>query len=132
MIFGMITKFVGVCLLASLLAWPHTSEAGECKEFIELLSAEELAREYGKSVGWILNNVKINLWEKSTPQGKGTSTGKLLPGSRAVILGTDREDFKVKSPLDGSTGWINKMQVKRTLFQDTKTFKPCNPKKPNG
>lgn len=77
---------------------------------------------------WVLNNVKINLWEKPTHKGKGRIVGKMLPGSRAVIIESSADDFKVKSPLDKSVGWVNKIQVKTTLYQDTETRKPCSPK----
>lgn len=97
----------------------------DCKPHVELLSAEELAREYGKETMWILNNVKINLWEKTTPQGKGRRVGEMLPGSRAVIVEQATEDYKVQSPLDNSVGWVNKLQVSRTLRQNVKTRLPC-------
>ncbi len=101
------------------------AHAGDCKEHIELYSAAYLANEYGRSETWVLKNVKINLWKKTTPQGKGRVVGKLLPGSRALIIEKDTEDYKVKSPYDKSIGWVNVVQVKRTLLQDTETRKPC-------
>jgi hypothetical protein len=115
-----------VALLLSFI--PLVIFAGECKEHIELHSADYLAKEYGKSEMWVLNNVKINLWEKPTHLGKGRKVGQMLPGSRALILETSEEDYRVKSPLDKSIGWINKIQVKKTLFQDTVTRKSCSPK----
>jgi hypothetical protein len=114
---------------ASLLSLiPTAIFAGECKEHIELHSAAYIAKEYGKSEMWVLNNVKINLWQKPTHLGKGRKAGQMLPGSRALILEISEEDYKVKSPLDKSTGWINKMQVRKKLFQDTVTRKSCSPK----
>ena len=76
---------------------------------------------------WVLNNVKINLWERASSKGKGKKVGQMLPGSRALILETSTGDYKVKSPLDKSVGWINKIQVKKILYQDTETRKACNP-----
>jgi len=107
-----------------LFALPILAHA-ECKEHIELVSAKEVGAEMGKSEMWVLQNFKVNLWLKPTSQGKGRVVGKLLPGSRAVILERGSQDYKVRSPLDGSVGWVNKIQVKRTLKQDTATREPC-------
>ena len=117
--------FIGVLSLIALT--PQIIFSGECKKHIELFSASELAKEYGKNEMWVLNNVKINLWERASSKGKGKKVGQMLPGSRALILETSTGDYKVKSPLDKSVGWINKIQVKKTLFQDTETRKACNP-----
>ena len=97
-----------------------------CQLHIELQSAQTMAKEYGKSEMWVLQNVKINIWEKSTPDGKGRPVGKMIPGSRAVILEEGPDDYKAQSPLDKSIGWINKMHVARTLKQDVETREPCN------
>ena len=121
-------KHISTSLLIPLiiiLTLQTASHAGDCKEHIELYSAAYLANEYGRSEMWVLQNVKINLWKKTTPQGKGRVVGKLLPGSRALIIEKDSEDYKVKSPYDKSIGWVNAVQVKRTLLQDTETRKPC-------
>jgi len=99
--------------------------AGECKSFIELHSVKYLANEYGRSESWVLNNVRINLWEKQTPYGKGRKVGELLPGSRALIIEIGPEDYKVKSPYDQSIGWVNKIQVRRIIKLDTETYEPC-------
>ena len=88
--------------------------AGDCKEHIELHSAADLAKEYGQTEMWILQNVKINF-------------GKMYPGSRALIIEEGDQDYKVKSPLDKSVGWISKIQVKLTLWQDVDTREPCKP-----
>ena len=101
------------------------SYAGDCKEHIELHSASYVANEYGESEMWVLQNIKINLWEKNTSQGKGRIVGKLLPGSRALIIQKGSEDYKVQSPYDKSIGWVNEVQVAKTLLQDTETRKPC-------
>lgn len=113
--------------IALLMVWiPTIIFAGECKEHIELHSAAYLTKEYGKSEMWVLNNVKINLWKKPTHLGKGRKAGHMLPGSRAIIHQTSKEDCEVKSPLDKSIGWINKVQLMKTLFQDTETRKTCS------
>jgi len=121
-------KFLLFSGFLSMIFIPTIILAGECKKHIELHSAAYIAKEYGKSEMWVLNNVKINLWEKPTYLGKGRKVGQMLPGSRALILETSEEDYRVKSPLDKSIGWINKIQVKKTLFQDTETRKSCKPK----
>ena len=115
-----------IALLLSFL--PIVIFAGECKEHIELHSAVYFATEYGKSEMWILKNVKVNLWEKPAHLGKGKKAGQMLPGYRALILETSGDDYRVISPLDESIGWINKIQFKKTSFQDTETRKSCNPK----
>ncbi len=105
-----------------------TLYAGGCKEHIELHSAAYVANEYGKSEWWVVNNVKINLWSRTTPQGKGKVVGKMYPGSRALIIQEGSEDYKVKSSFDKSIGWVNEVQVERTVFQDTETREPCEMK----
>ena len=103
----------------------NRQKKGDCEKYIELHSAKYMGKEYGQSEMWVLSNVKINLWEKETPKGKGKKVGSMIPGSRALIIEEGADDYKVKSPLDGSIGWINKMQVSRTLYQDKETRKPC-------
>lgn len=112
-------------LALTLFIFTPSTRAGDCKEHIELYSAAYLSNEYGKSEMWILQNIKIKLWQKTTPQGKGRVVGKMLPGSRALIIEKGSEDYKVKSPYDKSIGWVNIVQIKRTLLQDTETRKPC-------
>lgn len=121
-------KNISIIIALVLFFMPSQNLAGECKEHIELYSASYLAQEYGQSETWVLNNVKINLWGKPTHLGKGKKVGQMLPGSRALILQTSGEDYKVKSPLDKTEGWINKIQVLKTLYQDTETRESCNPK----
>ncbi len=121
------TKIIFLIQFISLVILiPQVALSGECKEHIELYSAAYLSKEYGKNEMWVLNNVKINLWEKPSHKGKGRKVGQMLPGSRAVILESSADDYKVKSPLDKSVGWINKIQVKNKLYQDTETRKPCS------
>jgi len=97
----------------------------DCKKHIEIYSANEVARELNMTETWILQNYKVNIWTKQSVNGKGRVVGHLLPGSRALIIAEGAEDYKIKSPLDGSVGWINKIQVKETLIQNSKTFEPC-------
>ncbi|NQU28025.1 MAG: hypothetical protein HQ528_07040 [Candidatus Marinimicrobia bacterium] len=122
-------KKVNCLSVVILLCISSNLFAGDCKEHIALHSAAYLANEYGKSEMWVLSNVKINLWEKPSHLGKGKKVGQMYPGSRALILKTEKEDYQVKSPLDKSVGWVNKIQVSKTLFQDTKTREACAPPK---
>lgn len=97
-------------------------QKSEYQEFIELHSAAHLAKESGTTEMWVIKNLKINLWQKESSQGKGRKVGELLPGSRALIISKGKDDYKVESPYDNSIGWINKIQVKRTLIQNIHTF----------
>lgn len=118
-------RYFLILILTFLInGFPHVSFA-ECKDHVELYSAEYLVKEYGKSAMWVLTNAKINLWEKETPNGKGRKVGQMLPGSHALILAVGSEDYRVKSPLDKSIDWVNKIQVKQVIKQDTETKKPC-------
>jgi hypothetical protein len=102
--------------------------AGVCRQFVELLSAAAVAQEYGQSEEWVVANHKVNLWAKTSEEKKFPKVGELLPGSRALLLETSIQDYKVKSPYDGSTGWVNQIQVKGVRFLNDKTFQPCNAK----
>lgn len=103
-----------LALSLCIVMLPCSLAFAECKQFIELWSAEESG-----------SGSYVNLWSNPTESGKFPKAGALRPGSRALIIATSAQDFKVKSPLDGSVGWVNKMQVKRMLMQDDKTYKPC-------
>ena len=85
---------------------------GQCRQFVELSKDGALSH--------------INVWTKPTPEGKGQAVGKIVAGSRAILLETLAEDFKVQSLYDSSVGYINQMQVSGMLRLDDKTFQPCN------
>lgn len=107
---------------------PEPTRNNNCEKVIVLHSAKRLAQEYGKTEKWIYAaGIMINLWEKPSSQGKGHKVGQMYPGSHANILEETTDDYKVISPLDKSVGWINKIQVSRTQFQDSKTRKECTP-----
>lgn len=110
--------------LFSLPAMTFASDTG-CREFIETRSAKQISKELGKPKKWVMGNYKINLFDRETGRKKGKVVGKLLPGSRAEILKAGAQDYQVKSPVDGSVGWISRAQVRHTLLLDSKTFKPC-------
>lgn len=110
-----------------MLAWTSTVHAGECKKFIELHSIDHIAEDTGWTKSYIISNHRLNLWQSTIEKGKGRVVGKLLPGSRALLLKTEGEDSLVKSPFDNSTGWISNIQVSHTLWQDDQEFTPCTP-----
>jgi len=99
--------------------------AAECRQFIELLPAKEVAKEMGTTEAWVVANHKINVWSKPTEKGRYPRVGYLLPGSRALLLDTSIQDVRVRSPFDKSVGWVGKIQVKGTLMLDDKTYEPC-------
>lgn len=98
----------------------------ECIKVVVLHPAEYVANQYGKSVKWVYaSGKKINVWEKQTSQGKGRKVGKMHIGSRAKIITESNDDYKIVSPLDKSVGWISKIQVSRTQYQDSDTNERC-------
>jgi hypothetical protein len=99
---------------------------GTCRQFVELLPVADVAQEYGQSEEWVVANHKVNLWAQTSENGKKPKVGELLPGSRALLLETSTQDYKVKSPFDGSTGWVNHIQVKGFRTLNDKTFQPCD------
>jgi len=119
-----------LCLsVACLLFWlPPVVPASEtgCKEFVETRSAKHLSKELGKPVKWVIANYKIKLFDKETGKGKGKVVGRLTPGCRAQILKMGAENYQVKSPIDGSVGWVSRKEVRHVLLLDSRTFKPCN------
>jgi len=106
-----------------------TQPPSPCQQHIELHSAKRYAEELGQSEMQVLASFKVNLWEKPSAQGKGRKVGEMLPGSRAVVLqqSGDGDDYRVRSPLDQSTGWVSSQQVTRTLFQSVDTRESCTP-----
>lgn len=101
---------------------------GTCRQFVELVSSAAVADELGKTEAEVKDYYKINLWAKTSEQGKFPKVGEAMPGSNALLLATSGEDYKVKSQLDGSVGWVNRIQVKGVRTLDDRTFMPC--KKP--
>jgi len=97
----------------------------DCVEFIALVSAKDLATEFGWTESYVLNNHRINVWGKTTANGKFPKVGEMHPGSNALILERSGDDYKILSPLDNSIGWVNEVQVNRTHYQNPTTFKEC-------
>ena len=101
----------------------------ECKKHIELKSVAHKAKVLEKSEAWVLANLKLSIWKYPKDSSGSRQTlervGQILPGSRAVILEELEDDYKIISPYDKSVGWISKIQVEKTLMQDTVTREPC-------
>jgi len=101
-----------------------TPTPNPCAEHVELKSLEWWARELDRPPLWVAQNHKINLWNSPEKQRK---VGEMRPGSRAMILAKQGDQYQVRSPLDQSVGWVSAIQVTRTLFQDVNTREPCSP-----
>ena len=97
----------------------------DCVQYIGLLSAKVVAREFGWTESYVLQNHRINVWEKTTSNGRGKAVGKMYPGSNALLLERSGDDFKIVSPLDRSIGWVNRVQVQRTLYLNPNTKERC-------
>jgi len=102
------------------------TENQDCVEYIALVSAKDLAREFGWTESYVLQNHRVNVWEKTTSNGRGRVVGEMYPGSNARILDRSGDDFKIVSPLDNSIGWVNEVQVDRTLYRNPNTREICN------
>ncbi len=102
-------------------------EQSDCVPFVALVSAADLAEELGKSELWVVSSYRINVWSKTSHNGKGSAVGKIIPGSRARLLDEDEDDYRIKSPLDGSEGWIGQIQVERIVMQNPETNRICEP-----
>lgn len=99
---------------------------GACRQFVALHSAASFAHDMKTTEDWVVANYKIIAWEKTTAQGRGRAVGKLLPGSRALLLETSGPDLKVQSPLDNSVGWVNQIQIAGLLMLNDTAFAPCH------
>lgn len=115
-----------IILFSFLFLFPAHSAMAKCRQYIELHPAARVAQEMNTTESWVVANHKINVWQKTTAQGRFPAVGKLRPGSRALLMETSGPDFKIQSPLDGSVGWVNQVQVRTILMQDDKTSEPCN------
>ncbi len=98
----------------------------ECQKVVVLHPIEYVAEQYGKSVKWMYaQDKKINIWQKLSSEGKGRKVGEMRIGSHAKILSEAENDYKIVSPLDKSIGWVSKVQVSRTQYQDSVTREKC-------
>ena len=100
-------------------------ETEDCVEFIQLLSIKQVAKEYDATEMWVVQNYKVNVWEKTSANGKGKNVGKMRCNSRALIIDRSGDDYKILSPLDKSIGWVNKVQIENTIYQNPNTYEDC-------
>lgn len=98
-----------------------------CQPHVVIHSGEHYAELLERPVAQVLQGYRIGLWERATPAGKGRRVGEMIPGSHAQVLEEGPEDYRVRSPLDRSVGWVNKMQIDRTTHQDVNTREACEP-----
>lgn len=103
-----------------------TSAPTGCQPHIEVQGSAFWAKELGQSEAWVQQNHRINLWQRPGAD-RGSKVGALLVGSRALILEESTGAYRVKSPADGSIGWISDIQVAQTLSQDVASREPCTP-----
>lgn len=99
----------------------------DCQRYAVLVSPASIAADLGTTADWVRENHRINLWSLESKHGKGSKVGEMLPGSFAVILDEGPDDYRIRSGLDGSTGWIGKVQVLRVLNRDASSGQPCDP-----
>ena len=101
-----------------------------CVEHIVLYDAVHWSKELcdGRTPEEIQINHRINLWS-DWKYYKGHKIGEILVGSHAVIIKKETNGeytgYLIKSPYDGSVGWIRNPQVEKIIYQDTNTFKIC-------
>ncbi len=105
---------------------PVETAQGPCREHIAIHGSAFWAEELGRPEMWMQENYRINLWQGASPN-KGQKVGELRVGSHALILQESEDDYRVRSPMDSSVGWVSKIQVERTLFQNTETNEECTP-----
>ena len=97
----------------------------DCIEYIELLSVKDIAKEYEKTEEWISENHIVYLWKETSEDGKGQMAGYMRVATRATILDEIDEDYKVQSPIGDLIGWVNKIQVSKTIFLNPSTLVEC-------
>tara|TARA_B100000029_G_scaffold75196_1_gene66924 strand:- start:3406 stop:4044 length:639 start_codon:yes stop_codon:yes gene_type:complete len=97
-----------------------------CVKFIALWSSEEIAKETGKTKKWVFLNYTVDVWDKNTSSKQKNVIAKLRASSYAEIIDVTEEDFKVKAPIGGKIGWINKSHVKSIVNKNRVTKELCN------
>ena len=103
----------------------HKLKNKDCTKFIQCYSPKEIAEEMGKSEEWAIANYDVNIWEKTSADGKGWPVGKMRCGSRALLIEESGDDYLILSPLDQSIGWVSKVQIAKVIFQNPTTFEEC-------
>lgn len=116
---GRVAIASGVVFVGLLVVVPWLADSGQdvpsgCVKQVELHSASRWASDLDRPESWVAMNHRIRLWSQSSRTGnKGRAVGEMRPGERAVVIEDDGTDYLVKSPLDGSVGWISRVQVAR-------------------
>ena len=97
-----------------------------CVKFIALWSSEEVAKKINKSKKWVFLNYKVDVWDKNTSNKQKKIISKLNASSYAEIIDFTEEDYKVKAPIGGKIGWINKSHVKSIVNKNRITKALCD------
>ena len=97
-----------------------------CVKFIALWSAEEIAQEIGQTKKWVFLNYTVDVWNQNTSSENKEKITKLRASSYAELIDVNEEDFKIKAPMDGKIGWINKSHVKSIVNKNRLTRKLCD------
>ena len=90
---------------------------GKTKLICEKLIKKEFGKKNKSYVIFRFFNVCSSYLEKKV--------GEMHAGSRALLLERSGDDFKIKSPKDKSVGWVNSIQIDKTLYQNPKTYEEC-------
>ncbi len=121
-----LTASLGIAAVSCGAPTPGGNAVTGCQPHVEIHGSAFWVKELGRSESWVLQNHRINLWERPGSD-RGSKVGELLVGSRAVIVEESPGAYRVKSPADGSIGWISDIQVAKTLTQDVSTRQACEP-----
>ena len=97
-----------------------------CVKFIALWSSQEIADETGQSKKWVFINYTVDVWEKPTSNIENNIISKLRASSYAELIDFNEQDYKVKAPVNGKIGWINKSHVKSIVHKNRKTRELCD------
>ena len=97
-----------------------------CVKFVALWSSEEIAKEIDKTKKWVFLNYTVDVWDKNTSNNQKKVIAKLRASSYAEIIDFTEEDYKVKAPIGGKGGWINKSHVKSIVHKNRVTKELCN------
>ena len=97
-----------------------------CVKFVALWSSAEIAKEIDKTKKWVFLNYTVDVWDKNTSNNQKKVIAKLRASSYAEIIDFTEEDYKVKAPIGGKVGWINKSHVKSIVNKNRVTKELCN------
>jgi hypothetical protein len=97
----------------------------DCVEFVECVSAIEVAEKYEKTEDWVDSHYKINIRKEMTLNDSDEIVSVMRCGSRAMIIDRHKEYFKVLNILDDSIGWVSENHISRTFYLNPKSYKKC-------